>query len=173
MKKILLSVAAVMAFGFAAQAQDGGFTVGIHAGIPVGDAGDVYNFNAGVDVAYLWDVADDFKVGATTGYSYFGGKSFDVPYFDGTNITVRSEKFNGAFVPVAATAKYSLTDSFFVGADLGYGIYVGDGEADGGFYYQPKVGYSLPKIDIFVSYKGISQDGFTTSTVGVGAAYKF
>lgn len=173
MKKLLLSVAAVMAFGFAAQAQDGSFTAGIHAGIPVGDAGDVYNFNAGVDVAYLWDVADDFKVGATTGYSYFGGKSFDVPYFDGVNFGVRSEKFNGAFIPVAATAKYSLSESFFLGADLGYGIYVGDGNADGGFYYQPKLGYSMEMIDVFVSYKGISQDGFTTSTVGIGAAYKF
>ena len=49
MKKILLSVAAIMAFGFAAQAQDGSFTAGIHLGAPIGDAGDVSSFNFGVD----------------------------------------------------------------------------------------------------------------------------
>jgi len=174
MKKILLSVAAVMAFGFAAQAQDGSFTAGIHVGAPIGDAGDVSSFNFGVDVAYLWNVADDFKVGATTGYTHFLGKDIDETIITPAGPMTFSAKVKDfGFIPVAATAKYSLTESFFVGADLGYAIYAGSGDGDGGFYYQPKVGYQMETIDVFASYKGISQDGVTISTVGVGAAYKF
>jgi len=174
MKKILLSVAAVMAFGFAAQAQDGGFTAGVHLGAPIGDAGDVSSFNFGVDVAYLWPVADKFSAGIATGYTHFIGKDVDgaiVTEFGTFPYSFKADDFG--FIPVAATAKYAISDSFFVGADLGYAIYAGSGDGDGGLYYQPKVGYSMTKIDVFVSYKGISQDGTTASTVGVGAAYKF
>ena len=167
MKKLLFSAIAVMAFGFAAQAQDeGGFRVGIHAGMPMGDAGDLYTFNAGADVAYTWAVADQFTAGVTTGYSYFAVEEIDMG-------PLGSVKVNGAFIPVAATAKYSLTDSFFVGADLGYALYSGDGDGDGGVYYQPKVGYQMEMIDIFASYKGIAVEGTSISTVGIGAAFKF
>jgi hypothetical protein len=166
MKKIILSALAVFAFGFAnAQDDEGGFKAGIHLGLPMGDAGDVYNLNFGVDVAYMWPVADSFKAGITTGYSYYAGEEID--YGFGT------EKFNGAFIPVAATGQYSLSEDFFLGVDLGYGIYVGDGDGDGGFYYQPKVGYQMDKIEVYVAYKGIAVEGTTISSVGVGAAYKF
>ena len=167
MKKLLFSAIAVVAFGFAAQAQDeGGFSAGIHVGMPMGDAGDFYTFNAGADLAYTFPVADGFTAGVTTGYSYFAGEEIDMG-------PLGTEKVNGAFVPLAATAKYSLTESFFLGADLGYALYVGDGEGDGGVYYQPKVGYQMEMIDIFVSYKGIAVEDTSISTVGIGAAFKF
>lgn len=172
MKKILLTAIAVVGFGFAAQAQDeGGFRVGIHAGLPMGDAGDIYSFNAGVDVAYTWPIADSFTAGVTTGYSYFAGKENDITIPGGGTIT--APKVNGAFVPVAATGKYELSEKIFLGADLGYALYVGDGEGDGGFYYQPKVGFQTEMIDIFLGYKGIAVDGVTISSINIGAAYKF
>jgi len=164
MKKIILSLLAVFAFG-AAQAQDGGFKAGVHLGLPMGDAGDVYSFNFGLDVAYMWAISDDFQAGVTTGYSYFSGKELD--FGDGTF------KVNGAFIPVAASGQYSFSDNFFGGADLGYALYAGDGDGDGGFYYQPKVGYQTEKFEVYASYKGISADGATISTVGLGFNYKF
>jgi hypothetical protein len=166
MKKIILSVLAIFAFGFAnAQDSEGGFKVGIHAGIPMGDAGDLYSANFGADVAYMFSIADSFKLGVTTGYSFYSGKSYD---FMGVSV-----KTNGAFIPVAATAHYSLNQNWFIGADLGYALYSGDGDGNGGFYYQPKVGYQMEKIEIFVSYKGIAVEGGSVSSVGMGAAYKF
>jgi len=177
MKKIILSAIAIMALGTAAQAQDeGGFKVGIHAGIPMGDAGDFYSFNAGVDVAYMFPIADEFLLGVTSGYSYFAGKEFEQTYSPGFGmpaITVTGPKVNGAFLPVAAAAKYSLSESFFIGADLGYALYIGDGEGDGGAYYQPKVGWQSESIEVFASYKGIAVEDTSISTIGVGAAYKF
>lgn len=183
MKKLILSAIAIMALGTAAQAQDeGGFKVGIHAGLPMGDAGDFYSFNAGVDVAYMFPISDEFLLGVTTGYSYFGGKDVDavitglegfegIPGFEA--FTAKVEKMNAAFIPVAAAAKYSISESIFVGADLGYALYVGDGEGDGGFLYQPKVGWQSESIEVFASYKGIAVEGTSISTVGIGAAYKF
>lgn len=162
MKKILLSAIAVMAFGFTAQAQDdGGFKAGIHIGMPMGDAGDMYTLNFGADVAYMWPIADQFTLGATTGYSYFSGEE------------VMGVKLNGAFIPLAATAQYSLSDAFFLGADLGYALYSGDGDGDGGVYYQPKVGYQMEFFEVYAAYKGIAVEGTSISTIGLGFNYKF
>ena len=73
MKKIILTVAAVFAFGFA-NAQDGAFKLGAHVGIPMGDIKDASSLNYGLDAAYVWSVADKFKAGVTTGYDVFSGK---------------------------------------------------------------------------------------------------
>lgn len=156
MKKIILSAIAVMAFGFA-NAQDGHFKVGAHVGLPLGDIKDFSSVNLGVDAAYLWNVADQFSAGVTTGYtSYLAKSGYD----------------SFGFIPVAATAQYSLADNLFLGADLGYAIYAGKGSGDGGFLYQPKFGYQNEKVELYVGYKGISNNG-TVSSLNLGFNYKF
>lgn len=168
MKKIFLSAIAVMAFGFA-NAQDGHFKVGAHAGVVLGDLKDSYTANLGVDVAYLWNVADKFSVGATTGYTAYVPKSNSYDYGYG-HFEIKSP--NAGFIPVAATAQYSITDNLFVGADLGYAIYASSGDGDGGVLYQPKFGYQNQKIELFASYKAISDDA-TLSSLNIGFNYKF
>ncbi|RXR20408.1 hypothetical protein EQG63_00295 [Flavobacterium amnicola] len=160
MKKLLLTAAAVFTFGFA-NAQEGGFKVGINAGMPIGTSGDIYSFTGGVDAAYLWNVGDKFNAGVTTGYAYYSGKEFF------------GVKVNGGFIPVAGTAQYSVTDNLFAGADLGYGLYAGDGNGDGGFYYQPKFGYQTEKIELYAGYKGVSVTGGSIASVNLGFNYKF
>ena len=44
---------------------------------------------------------------------------------------------------------------------------------DGGFYYQPKVGYQAEKYEVFAGYKGVSVDGGTFSSLNLGFNYKF
>lgn len=173
MKKLIFSALALFAFGFANAQDEGGFKAGIHLGMPMGDAADFYTFNFGVDVAYMFPVAENFQLGIASGYSFYSGEEVEYPMFDGEDIVVVSEKFNGAFIPVAASAQYNVAEKIFLGADLGYAIYVGDGEGDGGFYYQPKVGYDMEKIELYLAYKGISTDGTTVSSINIGAAYKF
>ena len=56
--------------------------------------------------------------------------------------------------------------------DLGYAIYAGSGDGDGGVIYQPKFGYQNEKIEVYASYKGISNDG-TLSSLNLGFNYKF
>ncbi|MDQ6529800.1 hypothetical protein [Flavobacterium sp. LHD-85] len=168
MKKVILSALAVMAFGFA-NAQDGHFKAGVHAGVVLGDLKDSYTSNFGVDVAYLWNVADKFSVGATSGYTVYIPKSYNYNDIYGS---YRVESSEAGFIPVAGTAQYSITNYLFVGADLGYAIYVGSGSGDGGILYQPKFGYQNNKIEVFASYKGISDDA-TLSTFNIGFNYKF
>ncbi len=171
MKKLILSGLAIFTFGLASAQDDAGsFKVGAHIGIPVGDFDEVFSFNAGADVAYMFPVAENFKAGATTGYTFYSGKEYT--FSDGVN-EVKIKGGNGAFIPLAATAQYSIMEMLYLGLDLGYAIYVGDGEGDGGFYYQPKIGYQMEKIEIYLGYKGISLDSSTLSSVNLGLAYKF
>ncbi len=178
MKKLILS-AALAAFGLVAgNAQDSGFEAGAYVGIPVADVGDGTSFNIGVTAAYYFNVAEGFKVGGLLGYDHFIGKEYDMG-----NVTVDGE--DAGFIPIAASAKYNFTESFFAGADLGYAIGITDGAGDGGFLYRPRVGYSTSMVDIYAFYKGISYKyevvgfGTTVSTtatagsVGVGASFKF
>lgn len=166
MKKILL-VGALALFG-AMNAQSG-FKIGAHVGLPVGDISDTTSFNFGVDAAYTWRVADNFDLGITTGYSHYTGKDYTNPS-SGTQ-TVKGE--STGMIPVAATAQYGFNGGFFVGADLGYAFFTEE-NSDGGFYYQPKIGYTLnQKHDLYLGYKGISLDGGTVSSVNLGYAYKF
>ncbi|WP_445455333.1 hypothetical protein [Flavobacterium sp. HNIBRBA15423] len=168
MKKLLFAAVAVFAFG-AANAQEGGFKAGIHAGLPMGDIKDAYSLNLGLDVAYLWNVGEGFDVGATTGYSTYLGKTETIDYGFGS---LEVEYENMSFIPVAATAQYSLSEMLFIGADLGYAIGVSE-DNDGGFLYQPKFGYQAEKFEAYLGYKGISMDGGTASSLNVGFAYKF
>ncbi|MBA0884119.1 hypothetical protein [Flavobacterium undicola] len=155
MKKIILTTMVLFAFGFA-NAQSGSFKLGAHVGLPTGDMKDASSVNLGVDVAYTWSVAEGLDAGITTGYTtYLGKKGWgDV-----------------SFIPVAATAQFTLTDNWFIGADLGYGIGVNDGN-DGGFLYQPKFGYQMEKAGVYVSYKGVSVNGLNVSSVNLGVNFK-
>jgi len=156
MKKIILTAAAFFAFSFA-NAQDGGFKLGAHVGLPMGDIKDFSSANLGVDVAYLWKVADSFDAGIASGYTTYLGK-------DGADAT--------GFIPVAATGQYAIADNLFLGADLGYAVYAGSGSGDGGLLYQPKFGYKAEKMELYLGYKGISANGSNISSVNLGVNFK-
>ena len=174
MRKILFSVAALFTFG-AMSAQEGGFSLGLHAGIPMGDIKDNSSANFGVDVAYMWPMGEGFKLGIASGYTNYSAKEYDYSVYipELGLITQKTKGSDAGFIPLAAAARLGLTENFFVAADLGYAFYTGDGDANGGFYYQPKVGYDFMPFELFLGYKGISVDGGTFSSVNLGAAYKF
>ena len=169
MKKVLFAAVAVFAFG-AANAQDGGFKAGLHAGLPMGDIKDASSLNLGLDVAYTWSVGEGFEAGITTGYTTYLGKTETVDFGGGLSAEIDYEDVS--FVPVAATAQYSFTDNLFIGADLGYAVGVSE-DTDGGFLYQPKFGYQTESFQAYLGYKGISLDGGTASSLNVGVAFKF
>ena len=161
MKKLLM-IGAIALMGTFAQAQTG-FKLGAHVGLPTGDAGDWYSLNVGVDASYMFPVAETFNLGVTSGYTAFLGK--DIAGYKVTTLNL---------VPLAGTAEYKFTPEFSILADLGYGFLFADGESDGGFYYQPKVAYTLQeKHELSLGYQGVSMDGFTYSSINLGYAYKF
>jgi hypothetical protein len=155
--------AALALFCLGLHAQEG-FKAGINLGLPVGDAGDVSGFSIGVDALYHWAVADSFNAGVAAGFTNAFGKDIDTGL--GT-----VEIPDVQFLPIAASGRFSASDEFVVGADLGYAIGISDGN-DGGFYYRPIVGYAVAEsTEINLSYTGISLDGGTWSTINLGVLF--
>lgn len=160
MKKFLLTIAMV-AFGFAANAQDGEFNAGVNLGLPVGDVSDAYSFTLGAEVNYLFSVSDDFKVGPSAGFVQFFGDEiggFDVA--------------DASFLPLAAAGRFAVSDEFTLGADLGYAVGLSPDGNDGGFYYRPMVGYTISEgIMLQATYSGVSVDGGSFANIGLGVMF--
>lgn len=163
MKKILLAVAMV-ATSFVANAQDGQFNLGANVALPVGNAGDLSSFAIGVEANYLFELSDEFKLGPSVGYmNYFGkDQTFDTGFG-----TVTVEGANVGVMPIAAAARYNVSEDFVLGADLGVGIGVSNSSGSD-FYYRPLIGYNVSEnVMLQASYNGM--DGF--SSFGVGAMF--
>lgn len=166
MKKIVLAGALALIGLMNVNAQEGHFKLGAHVGLPVGDFSDSHSFNLGLDVAYLWQITNEFELGATTGFTnYFGKKET----FMGYSFTYDDVQM----IPLAATAKFNIVPQFFVGTDIGYVFFLNKDSDTGAFYYQPKVGYNLEKSEIFVGYKGMAKSGETLGAISLGYAYNF
>lgn len=80
---------------------------------------------------------------------------------------------DAGYIPLAASAQYSVSPNFFIGADLGYGFLTGKYASGGGFYYQPKVGYQQSNWELYLGYKGVSKDSNTLGSVNLGFNFKF
>lgn len=163
MKKITL-FSLLMLFGVAVtQAQgEGSLRGGVHAGIPVGDAGDLTTFAIAVELGYLFDLSDDFQAGPRIGYSHSFGDEVD------TGIgTIEIDDIQ--FLPIGGAARFNVSDQFGLGADIGYALGINDGN-DGGFYYSPRASYAVSNsVDLVLAYRGITRDGgsFDMITFGV------
>lgn len=166
MKKLFLAAFAVFAFA-SVNAQE--FKAGVSAALPMGDAGDVSSFGVNLDVSYLWEVSEDFKAGVASGYQHYFGSEEDVTLF-GQTVTVEYDDFG--FLPIAAAGRYAVSEEFTLGADLGYAIGLSPDGNDGGFYYAPKVQYSISdNLDIVLAYKGVSLDGGSFDALSLGVEF--
>jgi len=138
MKKIVF--VAFTLLGSAIYAQNAnGFKVGTNIGLPIGDTSKQTSFNFGIDVYYTWKVIEKIDLGVTLGYTFYVEKN-------------KNEGRDYSFLPIAISAQYNLNQQFYIATDLGYAI----GSIEGGFYYQPKIGYSIGNNSLFLSFKGIN-----------------
>lgn len=159
MKKILLVLAVVFASLQFSNAQENMFTAEVQAGIPMGDFGDFSDFGIGVNATYYFaEVAESFYVGGRGGYSVF----------------LASEDFidDFSFISLAASGRFNFSENLFARADLGYAIGVSD-NADGAFFYEPRVGYDTGAFEVSVYYQSITEDLIDLNSFGVALGYKF
>tara|TARA_R110002049_G_scaffold150790_2_gene314027 strand:+ start:24152 stop:24637 length:486 start_codon:yes stop_codon:yes gene_type:complete len=160
MKKLCIVAVAALGFTFGAQAQEG-FNLGGFIGVTTGDVSDVYGLDFGVDANYMFDVSDQFQVGPALGYYH------SLPKSDFKDVIDAAQ-----FLPIAASGKFMAAEDFSIGADLGYALGLDDGN-DGGFYYRPKVGYTIADgMDLQLSYTGVSMDGGSWSSVNLGVMFQ-
>ena len=167
MKKLILIALTVLTFATVGSQTDfqGQLRAGISAGLPLGDTADLSTFAIAADLGYLFEVSNNFDAGISTGYIH--------SFADEDSILGPSLN-DVQFLPVVASGRFKVAPNLTVGADVGYAISVAKGE-DGGFYYSPRVQYSVsPTIDIFGAYRGVSYgDGlgsWQVASFGVEAA---
>ncbi len=174
MKKLFLTGALALFGLMNAQKTESGIRLGVNAGIPVGDFGKFTTFTAGVDLAYLYPLAENFRLGVATGYSHYFGKKTKT---DLILVTLKNEVPDVGIIPVAATAEVTFGGSnVFLGADLGYAFFTKKDfkNENGSFYYQPKLGYSFDKRhDLYFSYKGFTRNNANVGSINLGYAYNF
>jgi hypothetical protein len=144
----------------------GGFSVGLHAALPMGTFGDFYSFGAGGSLQYAIGLAPSLEGFVQAGYTNFFGKTYDV---FGTSVKAPSS----GIITGLVGAKYYVAEQFGVGLGIGYGHVSSDGASSGGFHYSPMLTYKLNPVAINLSYNGLSADGGTSSWIGLGVSYAF
>ena len=126
------------------------FKIGVNAGIPISDAGDVSNFMLGGDIYYYFGKRSSiFKLGPTVGFrSYFGKE-----------ISPGFEAEDARFLPISLAGRISILGIVRGGVDVGYAVGISD-FLDGGFYVRPVLAFGILKIlELNFSYENISDAG--------------
>lgn len=141
----------------------GNLRLGINVGLPVGDVDELYSFDLGADLSYMFGTESGFSVGPMVGYSHFFGKTMDTGFGE-------VDLDDVSFLPIAASGRIGLSESFFLGADIGYALGITE-DVDGGFYYRPKLGFDLFGLGLIASYSGVSMDGGSFSSVNLGVEF--
>jgi hypothetical protein len=156
MKKALFICLAVL-FYSGLQAQ-GVFKIGVVAGIPTADAGDISNFVLGADAYYMFEKEDAIlNFGPTVGIRNYFGEEIS----EGISVD------DGQFLPIGGAARVTLLGVLTGGVDVGYAVGISD-FLDGGFYFRPVVGLDILDIlELNASYESIS-DAATWGNFNIG-----
>ncbi len=170
-KTLILSLTLMITVTAIAQGNSGSsreeglsFNTGANVSLPIGDFGDFWSFGIGASGQLEYTFSDKISATALTGYAYYFGKSFE-------DFTVEPI----GFVPVCAGAKFYPSGGFFLGAQLGVGIFTNiGGEGNSGFYIAPQVGYAASeKIDAALKFENTSLTGGSLSALSLRVGFKF
>ncbi|WP_299586033.1 hypothetical protein [Mucilaginibacter sp.] len=166
MKKILLALVILGGTAFSSFAQtksgDGKFSIGLEAGLPVGDIHNGYNYLIGGSLKYELPIAASTLFTISAGYSSLHPKS-----------VLKDLGFGSVgFIPVKVGIKYYIENGFFAEGQLGaaFGTKSGTGTA---FAYSPGIGYTFDGgFEVGVRYEGWSNNG-TIGQAALRLAYRF
>lgn len=148
MKKVILSVVALVAISFGAHAQRFDLGVNIPVGLPSGDIADGLGLGIGGGVFAKYFVADNIAVGAEIDFLSFSGEEVD-----------GEEGIGSTLMPLMVTGDYHVMPDedfdFYGGLGIGYFMIGGDyGDAldelelsKGGLGIAPRVGINYLLAD--------------------------
>jgi hypothetical protein len=178
MKKFALAfVAGISLVSAKAQKFEGfKFGAGIEAALPLGDFKKSNSFGIGAQLQGEYALTDYLTGIATTGYTNYFGKTFTQTYsVGGTTYSQSVKSSNVGHIPILVGVRFYPSESVFVGAQIGYGIFTGGGGASSpkGFEYRPQIGYSMENFQLALSYDGVSVTGGTLSHLGLTGIYIF
>lgn len=161
-KRMILFAFVVLAFSSLQAQSNVGFSGGIRLALPVGDFEDFYSFGVGAEFQGEASVASNVTIPFSAGYTRFFGKEFFGTRVDGVGL-----------IPILAGVHVYPTPQFFIGGKIGYGILTGDGDSEGAFNYEPRLGYNSSKVQIALGYNGWTKDGETLGHIALVTMFKF
>jgi len=168
MKKVLLALAIIAGTAFTTFAQtksgdSGKFSIGVEAGLPVGDAHQVFKSVFGGSLKYELPIAPSTWFTVSAGYNSFQVKK-----------ELKDAGLDGSYgaIPVKVGIKYYLEQGFFAEGQVGAAFGTKSGSSTA-FAYSPGIGYTFDGgFEAGVRYEGWSKNG-TTSQIGLRLAYRF
>jgi hypothetical protein len=174
MKKVVLVLVALSTTVLGVNAQTSTkqpftFGVGVNLGLPVGNFHNTHTFGVGAQLQGEFLFSDNFTGVITSGYTEFFGKSYN--YGGGV-----SGKFsNVGLIPILAGVRFYPVESFFIGGQIGYGIFTGSsgGGNPKGFEYLPQIGFNSESFQLILGYNGVSATGGTLGNLSLTGLYKF
>lgn len=173
MKKSILILIFALLIGVALQAQ--AVKISLNGGFPIGDFSASNSFVISADGAYVFDIANHLAIGPSVSVVHFFGRQFNSEEFgpvpeDGPLLSNRTIQLdNATFIPVGATTRFSASESFILGVDVGYGIGIAPALSEGGFYYKGQGIYMISnKLGVALSYNGIITNQGTFSSLSLG-----
>lgn len=197
--KVVITTVAVISLSAAAHAQNGRFSLGLEAALPMGDFGDNAGTGFGASLRYEHPLADKLGLTGTVGYITFGKKTVDLGPFG-------KYEYKNSMIPVQAGLKYYFQEAqegFYVMAELGVHVFSAkvtvpsytllgttipessSTDSKTNLSYAPEIGYHLANLDFGVRYQLFSYEttvsnGLTTTSktttqgyLGIRAAYVF
>jgi hypothetical protein len=172
MKKVLLLLTVLCGLSissFAQSSKEGGkFSIGVEAGVPLGDYKDVTNFVIGGSLKYDHPIAEGTFVTLSAGYSKFL-----------SNDDAKADGFKFYGIPVKAGLKHFFAEGFYGEAQVGAAFTKTSVEGFGStsktaFAYAPGIGYAFGGgVDLGVRYEGWSLSGGTASQIAARLAFSF
>jgi len=172
MKKVIFTLA-IATLGLTAVAQDKGsdkqlkFSVGVEAGLPLGDLKETSSLGIGGSVMGEYAAAESLGLTLSAGYLTFSGKTIEDEKMPALNL-----------IPVLVGAKYHFNDKFYGHAQLGMSFasvkVLGVSASTSAFTYAPTIGVTPSEnIDISLKYQAYTKGGSSTSFLGLRVAYVF
>ncbi len=171
MKKLLLILAvfttSIISVNAQSKTSDGVvFGGGVNLGLPTGNFGTYWSLGIGVKLQAEKMFTDQISGVGSIGYADFFGKS----YGDGTGNAP-----SVGLIPILVGARFYPSENFFVGIQLGYGVFTNTGSSSGnsGLDYFPQVGYNADKFQVALGYNGVSVTGGSLNHLDLSFIYKF
>ena len=171
MKKVFLTMAAVVALASASFAQKGNNQIGIGAevGIPTGDFGEAMKAGFGGAVKGLYGIGTAGQITGTIGYTSFKMKG-----------SSEDAKMSIGILPILAGYRHNFS-GFYVEPQVGYSIVrakvdmLGQSESDseGAFAWAAGAGYQISGLDLGVRYQASTKDGGSMGFFGFRVAKNF
>ena len=173
MKKVLLSICAVVLFAYAANAQFH-IELGPNFNLPQGDFADSYDLGIGFYIEPKYAMTENIDLGLYIGTNGFAGGDF-------TQGGISASAAATSIVPVLATGTYRFSESTVTPyAGLGLGMYfakgaeitiqgVGTSEAssESKFGFAPRAGVYIGRLNLGAAYNIVSDANYIQINLGV------